>query len=392
MSKIDDFLTRFFPPHQPIEPGIYSDQSPADADQPYRYHLRVEPDGTGVFIINAKTVLFLNQSATEYAYHKVMKTNPNDIAAIVAKRFKTDPAQALLDYRDFELNLEAMLKTPDLDPTIYLDADRTEPHTRRLSPPLRINYTLTYSVRQDEPPDSAPIGDSNQELTTMSWFKIIDDAWTFGIPHVIFTGGEATLRLDLPQIIEHAQTLGMVTGLLTDGLKFNEADYLASILNSGLDHVMVILNIDDPASWTALDAVLAEDIFVTPHLTVTRDNSDRIFDGFDRLVRLKVPSISLSITDKSLALIQEDLRDRAAHAGIELEWDIPVPYSALNPVAIEQQHDPEETSGAGRSWLYVEPDGDVYPGQGMVTELGNLTQVNWETVWENAQNYSKQVS
>ena len=37
-------------------------------------------------------------------------------------------------------------------------------------------------------------------------------------------------------------------------------------------------------------------------------------------------------------------------------------------------------SGAGKTWLYVEPDGDVLPAQGMADNvLGNFLRDPWET-------------
>jgi hypothetical protein len=44
-------------------------------------------------------------------------------------------------------------------------------------------------------------------------------------------------------------------------------------------------------------------------------------------------------------------------------WDMPVPYTALNPVSLElKQEKGKQAAGAGYAWLYVEPDGDVLPG------------------------------
>jgi MoaA/NifB/PqqE/SkfB family radical SAM enzyme len=40
--------------------------------------------------------------------------------------------------------------------------------------------------------------------------------------------------------------------------------------------------------------------------------------------------------------------------------------------------------GAARSWLYVEPDGDVLPGQGINHVLGNMLTDPWETIWSEA--------
>jgi hypothetical protein len=71
MSSLIAPLRRMFTPAQPIQAGIYHYQSPPDDPRNYRLHLRVEDDGTGILIVNASTVLHLNQTATEYAYYFV---------------------------------------------------------------------------------------------------------------------------------------------------------------------------------------------------------------------------------------------------------------------------------------------------------------------------------
>ena len=72
---------------------------------------------------------------------------------------------------------------------------------------------------------------------------------------------------------------------------------------------------------------------------------------------------------------------RAAYLGLSLVWDLPVPYSADNPVAQETIED-QVPSGAGKAWLYVEPDGDVLPTQGSsATILGNLLRDEWKNIY-----------
>jgi len=61
-----------------------------------------------------------------------------------------------------------------------------------------------------------------------------------------------------------------------------------------------------------------------------------------------------------------------------LVWDLPVPYSANHPIRLEV---PEASPGAGRAWLYVEPDGDVLPSQGVDQVLGNILRDPWADIW-----------
>ncbi len=63
---------------------------------------------------------------------------------------------------------------------------------------------------------------------------------------------------------------------------------------------------------------------------------------------------------------------------------MPVPYSSNNPVSLELEHDEfqEAPEGAGKAWLYVEPDGDVLPAQGLYDQvLGNMLTDEWQEIW-----------
>jgi MoaA/NifB/PqqE/SkfB family radical SAM enzyme len=214
-----------------------------------------------------------------------------------------------------------------------------------------------------------------RELTTDEWKAVIDKAWQAGIPHVVFTGGEPTLRDDLPILITHAESIGQVSGLLTDGLRLADAAFLHALLQTGLDHLMIILQPEKELVWDNLGNVLAADIFTAVHLTLTPQNTPDLSGYLDRLANMGCTAISLSSQGPGLNETLMTLRDQVAALQMTLVWDLPVPYSAQNPVALEIAGSVE---GAGRAWLYVEPDGDVLPTQGDKQILGNILKDPWE--------------
>lgn len=384
MKRIQKNFDRFFPQQEPLPPGIYQYQSPPDVPKPFRLHLRIDEGGEGVLIVNASTVLHLNQSATEFAYHLLQQTPPEKVAKSVSKRFRIDTATALVDYALFSDRIITLVETPDLDPTTYLTFERTEPHTHPLSAPLRLDCAVTYETTDDAYATSAPLDRVRRNLTTGEWKAILEKAWNAGIPHVIFTGGEPTLRPDLVDLIAYAEQLGMVTGILSDGLRLSETEYLHRVLQAGVDHMMLVLDPINDQSWEALRDVLSEDLFVTVHLTVTEHNQPKIPSLIERLAAAKVQSISLSAESAALRPVLDAARELAAHHQMELVWDLPVPYSNLNPVTLDLREVGEAVNGSGRSWLYVEPDGDVLPRQGVNMVLGNMLNDSWESIWKRA--------
>lgn len=378
--KLINRLADRFAKIEPLPAGVYHKQDIQD-NKPYRVHLRLKPDGSGIFILNASTILQLNPTAAEYAYHFIRGTEPDEAVKQMAARYRVSKDIAKADYQGFMDKIETLISTPDLDPVSFLNFEQAAPHSADLASPLRLDCALTYRLREDSNAEYAPTKRVDHELTTDEWRIILDKAWQAGIPHITFTGGEATLRDDLPDLIAHAEKNGQVCGLLTDGLRLIDKSYLDLLLQTGLDHILFLLQPDNNKSWTALEKVMAEDIFVTAHLTLNQDNITLAEEALEQLAKLDVKSLSLTSSDDSLRDTYAALRDKAATLGLTLKFDLPVPYSASNPVAYEAQENtiPE---GAGKAWLYVEPDGDVLPSQGNSDKvLGNLLRDEWKQIY-----------
>ncbi len=383
MSNLIESIKGFFTKKEPLSAGIYSYNTPPEADEQYRLHLRIEQDGSGLLVINASTVLHLNQTAVEYAYYLINGIEPEQVAKIISDRYKVDTAVALKDFEDLKDKIMTLINTPDLDPVTYLGIERQTPYTAQISAPYRLDCALTYRVGEGSLQEDAPVDRVDRELSTEEWTTILHKAYNQGIPHILFTGGEPTLREDLTELLEQAEEIGLVTGLLTDGLKLQDDNYLREILLKGLDHLMIVLEPDNEGQWRALEKILPEDIFTTVHLTL--QDSEDLQPYIKRLVEMGANALSLSAADENKEDKLQNLRNFAAIQGIDLVWDMPVPYSRNNPVALELEKQGNETvpEGAGKAWLYVEPDGDVLPAQGLYDQvLGNILRDSWEYIWE----------
>ena len=383
MNILDSLRQRFFPPHLPIPNGLYPYSSAEEGAPPFRLQLRIEPEGRGLLIVNGSTVLHLNQTAAEYMYHFTIGTSIETIKTSISKRYGIQPKQAAADYTVLIDNLKALINTPDLDPVTFLDFDQTTLYSGAISAPYRLDCALTYQIPDTNNANYAPIERVKRELNENEWQIILKKTWDAGIPHVVFTGGEPTLRPDLLGLVEYASSLGMVTGIITQASRLGSAQFLHEILQSGLDHLMLILDTSEEQSWAALKAALFEDISVTVHLTLTPNNTFENGMVFDRLEEMGVTRISLSTSDTSLNLQLTQARNALAQRSIHLVWDLPVPYSKFHPVALEMEHEEKPPEGAGSAWLYVEPDGDVLHSQGDPKVLGNFLTDSWTEIWKN---------
>jgi len=383
MDKLLDRLTPKAPIPEAPPPGIYSTAFPPEAERPTRLHLRLEADGRGILIVNAATVLHLNPTAAEHVYWMIRGLDSAEAARTIAGRYRVSRRRALRDQRDLRARILRLAEAPDLDPVLFLGMERLEPYGSRSSAPYRLDCALTYRIGESGEQDPLARERVDRELSEAEWKQILEKAWTAGIPHVTFTGGEPTLRPDLPGLIRHAEELGQVTGLLTNARQLADASYFQALDQAGLDHLLVALIPGDPLSESGLKQALESELFTAVHLNLTPLGEEEAVDWIHRLSRLGVPAISLSVAvaDEEGQRLLQEARDLVAKLGMDLIWDLPAPYSENNPIAVELSESPK---GAGSAWLYVEPDGDVLPSQGTAPVLGNLLIDPWQAIWDRA--------
>lgn len=381
-------MARILPPKAPVEPippGLYQRIFEPQKAAPFRLHLRIEPDGSGVLIVNAATVVHLNATAAEHVYYLIQGMSAEEAAREISTRYRVTRARALREHREIEARLTALATLPEIDPVTYLGMDRSEPYAAP-SAPYRLDCGLTYRMDEKGTLDPLTRERVGEELNASGWRSILDKAWQAGIPHVTFTGGEATLREDLVELISHAEALGQVSGLLTNGLRLSDPTFMERLEQTGLDHLLITLQPSRADSWRGVEHALASDVFTAVHLTLTPENANQWRHSIERLHKMGLGALSLSIREKTepLAEALQKARQFAAEQEIDLIWDMPVPYSPLNPISLEQNELPQ---GAGRAWLYVEPDGDVLPAQGVNRVLGNMLHDDWSAVWEQAKRW-----
>lgn len=388
---MENLLSRIFPaPNIPDAPaaGVYQRiLTESGGEQPERLHLRIEPSGEGVLIVNAAIVLHLNQTATEHVYWWIQEKSAREASEILSTRYRVSKQQALRDHTGIQEQILTLSRKPDLDPVIFLDMDRTSPYDKDLTAPYRLDCALTYKIDEKGTYDPNARARVDRELSISEWKKILEKAWDAGIPHITFTGGEPTLYNGIINLIRFAESQGQITGLLTNGIRLNDTDYLHQLVMTGIDHMLIAVDFDQPETLSGLQAALATDVFTAAHLTITTKNQTVINTHIEEIHAFGVGAISLSagVDDPGIIETLITARDHVAHLGMDLVWDLPAPYSSRNPIDLELEDTPQ---GPGRAWLYVEPDGDVLPGQGINKILGNLLRDEWQHIWKNARNRS----
>jgi radical SAM protein with 4Fe4S-binding SPASM domain len=373
-----------------------------------RIHLRVEADGSAVLLVNANRMYHFNPSAGLMAHLILEDMDDTQSLKKIARVFSVPPAQAAADFAQFKLTfLPIISPMDDPCPICDLNLEILEPFSRQPSAPYRLDLALTYRCNNRCLHCYNEASRAKQEYSRAEWLAVLDRAWQIGIPHVVFTGGEPTLRPDLPDLIAHAESLGLITGLNTNGRLLADPAYLHQLVDAGLDHVQITLEshaevihneiVASPHAWqetvASIRAALATPLFVMTNTTLLACNSPDLAETLSFLAELGVPTIGLNglihsgrgaanpqaLREDALPALLDIAKAHAASSGQRLIWYTPTQYCHFNPV--------ESGLGvkgctAARYNMCVEPDGSVLPCQSYYQSLGNILKDEWASIWE----------
>jgi hypothetical protein len=241
-QDLGGLLARFAPAPEPVPAGMYTYRIDPGGGQ-RRIHLRVEADGSGVMFVDVTDVIHLNETAvtmTKLALDGI----PQEVAARrFVSHFHVGRQQVANELTRIYEMVERFQEPGIGCPTCSLNGlDRAPLFSQRARAPYKADLALTYGCNNECPhcynePDRFEMPSMPKE----EWFRVLDQLYEVGVPHLIFTGGEATLHPDLLEIINYADSLGMVCGLNTNGRRIAHAPYMEELAASGLNHIQVTL-------------------------------------------------------------------------------------------------------------------------------------------------------
>jgi len=401
-------LTRWWQKNRRINPpgaGVYHFERAEDGSQT-RIHLRLEADGRGLLLVNANHAYHLNPSAALMAYLALRKVSSTQAAGTLTRAYNLPRAQAAADYAAFGEQLEALIQPNGPCPICELELDTMMPFSAQLSAPYRMDLALTYRCNNDCAHCYNARPRNHPELSTEQWKTILDKLWALGIPHIVFTGGEPTLRPDLPELIAHAEHNGQITGLNTNGRRLKDPHLLQRLLDAGLDHVQITVESHDPVVHDAIvcspgaweDTIagvknaLASRLYVMTNTTMLQSNSPYLRETLAFLAELGVPTVGLNaliysgkgaqvgtgLSAEALPALLTLARQMTDDHDQRLIWYTPTQYCHFDPIQMDLG---VKGCTAALYNMCVEPDGQVLPCQSYYTSLGSLLTDPWESIW-----------
>jgi radical SAM protein with 4Fe4S-binding SPASM domain len=389
-----------------LSPGLYHFRREPSTSKS-RLHLRIDPDGSGTLVINASSILHLNPTAALITYHYLDGRSKDQIKSQLDLVFDLVDESTVRDIELITADLDGFINANGKPVITQSGVEINTPFSRRPTAPYRMDLALTYRCNNDCPHCYNARLRSYPELPTEDWIKIIDRLWELRIPHLIFTGGEPTLREDLIDLIAYAENKGQITGLNTNGRRLADPKYVAQLVEAGLDHVQITVEshdqmihdemVNSPGAWRqtiqGVTNSLDSDLYVMTNTTMLRNNNTSLEDTLAYLAELGVPTVGLNalihsgrgkdvgtgLPEEKLQPILTTAKEKTNQSGQRLIWYTPTLYCQFNPLEM----------GLGikgcTAALYnmcIEPDGGVIPCQSYYDQVGNLLDDAWQSIWE----------
>jgi radical SAM protein with 4Fe4S-binding SPASM domain len=222
-----------------------------------------------------------------------------------------------------------------------------------------------------------------------------------GVPSVSFTGGEPTLRPDLPVLIKYAKSLKMWTNLITNATLITKN--LANLLKTaGLDSAQISLEagqaylhdaiVKKPGAFSltleGLKNLKEAGIRVHTNTTISHLNKDTLNGILDLVKDLGIDKFSMNMLMpqgsalenlREVLITYEEIGDivlsvdrYAKELGLEFMWYSPTPMCIFNPIIHGLGN---KGCAACDGLLSIAPNGDILPCSSFPRPMANIFKI-----------------
>lgn len=283
--------------------------------------------------------------------------------------------------------------------------------------PLSILLELTHRCPLACPYCSNPLQLAGiaEELDAATWKDVIAQAAALGVLQVHFSGGEPTLRRDLPELVAHARAQGLYSNLITSGVALDEAG-LDRLIDAGLDHVQ--LSIQDARAESAdlfsgyrrshekklrfAGWMRQRQLPLTLNAVVHRHNIERIPAMIDLALEMQARRLEVAHTQyygwglrNRAALMPSRAQVHAATAEVEAARERLRGVLAIDYVIPDYYGDVPKAcmGGWGRRFINIGPRGEAMPCHAADTIAGmrfdNVRERRLEDIWLHSEAFAR---
>ncbi len=232
--------------------------------------------------------------------------------------------------------------------------------------------------------------DAASELTTDEVKRLVDQAAELGALEVFFTGGESLLRRDVPELIAHGRSLGLLTRISTNGylLDRRRVDALAK---AGLTQAGISLDYADAEAHdrsrrlpglharavAGVRRLVEAGVKVQAHCVATRPKVTAELERVIALAREIGVSYVCLIFPAAAGRLEgasEDVLTAEERDAVRALQDPPSVFAELaTPQAL--------CAAVGRKFLYVNPYGYTSPCTTVRYWMGNVRRTPVGVIW-----------
>ncbi len=376
-----------------------------------REYIFIRPEDN-LIILRPNQLHYLNETATlmlDMLYSRREGPDVEAVVAFVSRRYRADEARVREDMAKLLRSVAALLNNaicaaPSVRETSFGS------HKREL--PVLSEIALTYDCQNRCTfcyADSPNRGRQVQEMSTAEVKQVIDRIYDEAhCPTISFTGGEPTLRGDLPELVAYAKGKGLRVNLITNGLRCAEETFVRALAEAGLDSAQVSIEGASPqvhdaitqhaGSWArsvrAVHVLRAAHIHTHTNTTICEGNREHLLELVDFIAQeLHSEYFSMNMVIRTgTALSHEEanlsyseigaiisaVQKRAEERGVRLVWYSPVPYCLFNPI---QAGLGSKSCACVDGLLSVNPAGQLLPCSSFGRGIGDLVHEPFEKVW-----------
>jgi|GEM_PF-6633167 len=233
-----------------IPRGNYHATVFTETDRPYKLFLMVDGQGLGTLVINASTVVNLNQTSTDLIYHYLRGTDFDNTIHFMRKKYRQPDDSLARDYEELIDQVETFLDVVDQSPRSELDPSEENGSS--------IDDQVAWML-VDEEAGKPPAG-------VGFWKAKIDQAVNDGYPHIILVGSEILKQGWIGELVKYTEEIGLIVGISTRVVP-EDQEILEKLIREGLDHLSVWIGKGEAVNDPILPWLMSKDLFVEAYLT-----------------------------------------------------------------------------------------------------------------------------
>jgi len=376
-----------------------------------RAYIFIRPED-GLIIMRPNRLNFLNETALfmlDRLYGREGGPNVAELVAETSERYGVARGRIEGDLLRLLQSVSALLNddvcaAPSVRQMGFGSHKRDLPVLSEIAVTYRCQNRCTFCYA-----DAPDRGREIPEMTTAEVKVIIDRIFDEAhCPTVSFTGGEPTLRDDLPELVAYARNKGMRVNLITNGIRCGDREYVAALAEAGLQSAQVSIEggcaeIHDaitqhPGSWDkatrAVHWLREFGIHTHTNTTICGGNREHLLELVDCIAEsLGSEYFSMNmvirtgtalrhdeddVSYREIGAIIERVQERANRRGVRFVWYSPVPYCLFNPV---QAGLGSKSCACVDGLLSVNPAGELIPCSSFGQGIGDLLHKSFEDVW-----------